>query len=578
MADSEVDELGRVVEAIAAQTRTLHLGQHLGSRCWQALSPLGSANTGRRRLVAAACAAVDVGTSRWIVGRRRHLAAQITIDLVDQALWSALANDEPESSRCAMIPGASLSSELGARWQWRSVAVPAAHALVAAVVRKRRGHRLRIGQVGWQLWGVFGAIGLSRLGQWRRRRARLRHLDDLAPALVAAEIAGMNDVGAVADNLLDTAQRATILIELSLGARGAFTGALDAGAIKQEMAAPTRHVGGYLGDVVTGWQRVRNASADLRLAVRFDISPEAALRVVTPGQVDQINAFLDRVAPRGRVDVHVDEGADADHLVVGPHRMILDGVIDVPSLFFDPMPIALVMNAAWIAATTGAARDHVRWTHVGAPVAIALGQAVRSARTLGRPEADRANRSQSVLASGIALGLAAATSARGARSLYTDTGIQRYPFTQALQGYLMVLRIAERDLRPNARIAAWSWAAAALGVGLLASPRPRSPRHLAAELVWPLTTAASSAALAGSIEADSDTIRRELLAEEHQRLADARRRGSERMLRLVEASIAAAAESLQLRRHELDSAIADEAARRIEHAQARLAEVHRAAS
>jgi len=147
-----------------------------------------------------------------------------------------------------------------------------------------------------------------------------------------------------------------------------------------------------------------------------------------------------------------------------------------------------------------------------------------------------------------------------------------------LQGYLMVLRIAERDLRPNARIAAWSWAAAALGVGLLANPRPRSPRHLAAELVWPLTTAASSAALAGSIEADSDTIRRELLAEEHQRLADARRRGSERMLRLVEASIAAAADSLQLRRHELDSAIADEAARRIEHAQARLAEVHRAAS
>jgi hypothetical protein len=99
-----------------------------------------------------------------------------------------------------------------------------------------------------------------------------------------------------------------------------------------------------------------------------------------------------------------------------------------------------------------------------------------------------------------------------------------------------------------------------------------------AELVWPLTTAFSSAALAAAIEADSQTIRGELLAEEQERLEAARRRGSARMLRLVEASIAAAADSLRQRRHELDDAIADEAARRIEQAQASLAEVYRVAS
>lgn len=575
MADTVDEELGRVVEAIAAQTRALHLGQHLASRFWQAVSPLGAAGTPRRRVLAAAFAVADIGTSRWITGRRQqHFAARIAVDLLDQAVWSALANDEPESSRCAIIPGAALSSELGARFQWRSLALPAAHAVVAGVVRSRRGHRLRIGQVGWQLWGVFGAIGLSRLGKWRRRRARVRHLDDLAPALVAAEIAGMNDVGVVADNLLDTAQRATILIELSLGARGAFTGALDAGAIKQEMAALTRHVGGYLGDVVTGWQRVRNANADLRLAVRFDIDTGAATLVVTPAQVDTITRFLDRANPRGRVTVRTQD----DHLVVGSHRLLLDGVVEVPSLFFDPMPIALVMNAAWIAATTGPARDHVRWTHVGAPVAIALGQAARTARSLRRHDSDRADRSTSVIASGVALGIAATTSARGARSLYTDTGVQRYPFTQALQGYLMVLRIAEPDLTRSGRVAAWSWGAVALGIGLLASPRPRSTRHLLAELVWPLTTAASSAALVASIEGDSGNIRNELLADEQERLAAARRRGSDRMLALVEASIAAAAASLELRRDQLDDDIATEAARRIEHAQASLAEVHGAAS
>ena len=117
------------------------------------------------------------------------------------------------------------------------------------------------------------------------------------------------------------------------------------------MAALTRHVGGYLGDVVIGWQRVRNSSADLRRAVRFDLSDNAATRVVTSTQVDTVHTFLDTVAPSGRVGVSM----DGDDLVVGTHRLRLDELVDVPSLFFDPMPIALLMNAAWIAATTGSA-------------------------------------------------------------------------------------------------------------------------------------------------------------------------------------------------------------------------------
>ena len=291
--------------------------------------------------------------------------------------------------------------------------------------------------------------------------------------------------------------------------------------------------------------------------------------MLTPSQVDAVNTFLDRVAPRGRVAATV----DGDELVVDGERLVLHGTVEVPSLFFDPMPIALAMNAAWIAATTGAARDHVRWSHVAAPVAITLGQAARSAVAMVHPDADRAARGPCVRASGAALALAALASPRGARSLWTDGGVQRYPFTQALQGYLMVLRIAEAELPARTRRLAWGWAVGAIGLGLAASPRPRSPRQLLAELVWPLTTAFSSAALAGSIDADSDTIRAELLDEERERLAAARRRGAERMLDLVRMSIEAAATSLELRRHELDDAIAAEAARRIEQAQARLAAV-----
>ena len=131
------DDSTRIGATIAAQTRELHLGQHLGSRFWHVVSPLGAANTPSRRALAVACGSLDLASSRWIGPPRRHLGAQVVIDLADQALWSTLANDEPESSRCAFIPGASLAAELAARWRWRAAALPLAHLAVAGLVRRR---------------------------------------------------------------------------------------------------------------------------------------------------------------------------------------------------------------------------------------------------------------------------------------------------------------------------------------------------------------------------------------------------------------------------------------------------------
>ena len=554
------DDSTRIGATIAAQTRELHLGQHLGSRFWQVVSPLGAANTPSRRALAVACGSLDLASSRWIGPPRRHLGAQVVIDLADLALWATLANDEPESSRCAFIPGASLAAELAARWRWRAAALPLAHLAVAGLVRRRRGHRLRLGQVGWQLWGVVGSVGLAEFGRWRRKRALERHMRILRPALVSAEIAGMNSVVLSADNVLDAAQRATILVELTLGKRGEFTGALDAGAVKQKMAALTRSEGGYLGDVLLGWQAVRNSSADLARVVSLEVDLHTATRVLSATQVATVQQFLDHVSPCGVTRVSLND----TRLNVGGGELVLQVVPEVPSLYFDPLPIALLMHAAWMAAPTGAAREQLRWSSAALPVGIAGLASIRTAQQATIGDQTQADRRSAVAAAGVSLALYTVLSPRGMGSPMTPEGVPRYPFTQALQGYLMILRLADSELNSSERRAALSLAVAAMLIGLSFSRRPWSLRHLAAELVWPLTTSASSAQLASSIDADSDLIRHELEADDQARCDAAFGRGRATMLAVVESCVSEASRAVNDHLDELDHSTAEEARRRLQ--------------
>ena len=577
IADTTVDasDRARIGAAIARQSQRLHLGQHLGSRFWQVMSPLGAAQTNPRRALAAGFAAADVATSRWMLDiPRRRRNVQVAIDLLDTAVWSSLAADEPESSRCAIIPGAALCAEVGAEKQLAALVLPLAHAAIAGIVRKRRGHSLRLGQIGWQVWGIMGSVLLADIGRRRRRKEMARHLDALRPSLVAAELAGMNDVGIVADDLLDSVQRASTLIELSLGARGRFVGDLDAGAIKQTMADLTRASGAYLGDAVAQWQALHNAIArDLRAVVRIDVPVRHRTDVLSAAQVDALNEFLDDINPRGQVALRV----EPDRIVLGEHALPMVMTAPPAMLYFDPLPVGLLMTAAWMAAPTGAARDHLRWSAAALPVAIAgAGAAIALKQSSDPRRAGHADPRLALTVAGVGLAVYSFVAPRGLRRPFTPEGVSRFPFTQALQGFLMIAELTRTTTSPKQRRAMATTAIASLGVGLARTSRPRSVRHLLAELVWPLTTAASSAALANAISADSAAIQAEVHSGDQQRLEDARRAGRQRMLGLVERSIERAAALLADNRTKLDGRVAAETQRRIEFAASGLVSANRA--
>ena len=573
-ATTDAGDRARIGAAIARQSQRLHLGQHLGSRFWQVMSPLGAAQTTPRRALAAGFATADIATSRWMLDvPRRRRSVQLAVDLIDTAVWSSLAADEPESSRCAIIPGAALCAELGAEKQLAALVLPLAHAAIAGVVRKRRGHVLRLGQIGWQVWGIMGSVLLADIGRRRRRKEMARHLDALRPSLVAAELAGMNDVGIVADDLLDSVQRASTLIELSLGARGRFVGDLDAGAIKQTMADLTRASGAYLGDAVAQWQALHNALArDLRAVVRIDLPTEHRTDVLSGAQVDALNQFLDDIDPRGHVALVV----EPDRIVLGDHSLPMVMTAPPAMLYFDPLPVGLLMTAAWMAAPTGAARDHLRWSAAGLPVAIAAsGAAVALKQSSDPRRGGHADPRLALTAAGTALAIYSLLAPRGLRRPFTPEGVSRFPFTQALQGFLMIAELTRETTSSKQRRGLTAVAIGSLGIGLARTSRPRSVRHLLAELVWPLTTAASSAALANAISADSAAIQAEVHSGDQQRLEAARRTGRRRMLDLVERSIERAASLLAENRPRLDGRVAAETQRRIEFAATGLASAHR---
>ena len=570
-----VGDRARIGAAIARQSQRLHLGQHLGSRFWQVMSPLGAAQTGARRALAVGFAAADVATSRWMLDvPRRRRGVQVAVDLIDTAVWSSLAADEPESSRCAIIPGVSLCAELGAEKQLAALALPLAHAAIAGVVRRRRGHALRLGQIGWQVWGIAGAVLLADIGRRRRRKEMARHLEALRPSLVAAELAGMNEVGLVADDLLDGVQRASTLIELSLGARGDFVGDLDAGAIKQTMADLTRASGAYLGDAVAQWQALHNAIArDLRSVVRIDVPRQHSTDVLSAEQVDALNRFLDDIDPHGQVVL----GVEPDRIVLGDRAVPMVMTAPPAMLYFDPLPVGLLMTAAWMAAPTGAAREHLRWSAAGLPVGIAAAGAVVALRQSSDPSrAGHADPRMALTTAGTALALYSFLAPKGVRRPFTPEGVSRFPFTQALQGFLMIAEVTRSATSPKRRRGVVAVAVGSLGIGLARTSRPRSVRHLLAELVWPLTTVASSAALAKSISADSAAIQAEVHSGDQQLLEDVRRAGRRRMLDLVERSIERAAALLADNRDKLDGRIAAETQRRIELAASGLVAARRA--
>jgi hypothetical protein len=551
---------------------TLTLVEGLGSRIHQTVSPRGAARTPGWRLVAGASSALDVAKARRLTRDDRFgLGARLALDAADLAVWCLAARNDADTSEDAVIPGVALAAEAGARIGPAGFVVPVVNAIVAAAVRRRRGHRLRMEQFSWQFMGVAGGWMLTVFA--RRRRAVLErdHDRDLRARLQGAELAGLHDVVMTNEGAIDVLQRATALIDLG-GANGRRRD--FAGAFKADVAAAVRSGATYLRDALMIWQTRHNLQPELSRAVHIDLEPADGTILLGAAQVARLHAALDRLAPAGRVPVAPVDRVESSR-PYGARDLSIDGVVvalasDTPqrSWTFDAIPTAFLMNIGWLLQPTGRHREAVPWSATALPLGMGIGATIWSARRADRDGVVSPRRALAVSFAGTFVYTVA--SSRTMRNPHADGSISRYPWTLTLNGYELVRSIVARDLDTAERWLAAAGTVAIVATGWAFAPRPRSARALIAELQWTAATVIGARSLREAIHHEADEIAATIGDDDERATHAAYRRGRAQANATIATAVAEAKQSLADGAPLLDPGLRAEAERRLHSAEALL--------
>ena len=558
--------------AVVRTRPTLTLVEGLGSRLHQTLSPRGAARSGGWRVIAAASAVVDIGKARWLARDERFaFGARLALDAADLAVWCVAARDDTDTSEDAVIPGVALAAEAGSRLGPAGFVVPVATACVAAAVRRRRGHRLRLEQFTWQVMGVAGGWMLTEFARRRRVALEREHDRDLRAMVQGAQLAGLHDVVMTNEGAIDVLQRATALVDLTgpAGRRRDF-----AGAFKADIADAVRAHATYLRDALLVWQTRHNLQPDLRRAARIDLAPDDGTILLMVEQVQRLHAALDAMDVSGVVEVAPVDRAESAR-PYGDRDLRVNGtVLRLPSSVaermwrFDAIPTAFLMNIGWLLQPTGKHREAVPWSATALPLAMSVGATVWSAR-----RADRDGVASPRVALGVSLVSTVAytvASSRTMRNPHAPTGdssgaapvASRFPWTLALQGYELVRSIVAVDLDASERFWAGAATAGIVGTGWFLSPPPRSARSLAAELQWVAGTVVGARSLRDAIRDQADALAESVGVDDERLTREAYRRGRVRAHETIARAVAEAASALEAAEH-LDAPLRAEAERRL---------------
>lgn len=543
----------------------LTAAQGIGARFHQAVSPRGAARTGAWRAVAVISGAGDLAKAMALSrDRQPRIALRWLADAADLALWCSAAGDDSDTSEDAVIPGAALAVEAAARWGAPGAVVPLANAAVAAFVRRRRGHRLRLEQFSWQAMGTIGGLSLRRLAERRRLQLEAHLAVERGARLRRAELAGFHDAIVENEGAVDLLQRALTLIELAApgGQRlGSF-----AGAVKAAVAETARGQAAYLGDALSAWQAEHNRRPDLTGLVQLSYGPAEGLLLLGPSQVDQLYQRLDRLDLSGTVTVdHEPQRAPfgACRLRVGVQELYLDATEGVPRWVFDATPVGFLMDLGWLAQPAGAHREAVPWSVTVPPMLASLAAALYWAR---REDSNRSIKpAASVAVSGlITVGYTVAAN-KTMRHPHTADGASRFPWVMALQGYELIRGIPSEESGARTRVLGLLGTAVIVVAGWHGSPRPRSGRALVAELGWVLAFDAYTRRLRLAMVDSASELTRSMTAQDEKLVAEAHRRGRGRAQELMEGALEAARKELSERSAQLEPDVAEEAERRLQH-------------
>lgn len=297
----------------------------------------------------------------------------------------------------------------------------------AFIIRKLRGHRLRLAHLGWGLLMVATGAAIARRQQHLGRATAKAAANERSARFAAAELAGANDLAVTTDSIVDRLQRATALLEPGLRGSATRTNGGDGhrsssrrltAEWKADLARRTRGEANYLVDALLGWQKRHNLHPDLSTVVRFDLTEVDPGLVIDHAQRRQLETCLEEWALRGRLTVRLTEQRSGLRLAIDDQELALPRSAGTVTTA-DPAPSGLLSGAlvplAALAPATGGCPP---WAVLPGPI-LALAIARWAERRL-RDEGPAARVAVAWASAGLASGTALLMAGRARSPLGED--------------------------------------------------------------------------------------------------------------------------------------------------------------
>jgi hypothetical protein len=467
----------------------LHTGLHVAVRAWNAVSPLGLAQTARLRGLLAASAARDLAEAVWIArDPRPHPLSRLVLECVDSAAWAAIEPQETRSYTAALLPGVALALEGGYRrsWWW-SATVPVATSVAAGAARRAVRKSVEPSEIVWQALGSLGGQAL----RWYERRTVEDALREqrrmFEPEILAAELdaeAALLLRDTVADDLQGIVHRASLLHRPTGDPLEEYR---VAQRLKSRHAKNVRQsAASYAVTAMRLLETSRNAvtpSVREWLDVSFETERDR-LRVLSPTEAQWLTDTVLQVAPRGSVVIGFEDphrrqgrrGIRRPDLIVRINGQ--DHASPSRTLQFGLLPVGWFGSA--LMGLTASLKNQVEIPLPVTGAVAALGFA--AAGIAARDPSDRgADRSTRVAA---AMPLLMGTVGTALMRQHHRDGVSRFNAT-SISAFLMAALYTWPRLRRSTRTTVVASAAASVAASWFLAKEPRSGRSFLSEVIWP---------------------------------------------------------------------------------------------
>lgn len=518
----------------------------VGDRLQILLQPKRASDHRWTPALAAGSLAVDLATAAAMRRYRLRLRHWLPLDLIQGAIWAGFVRDDTDSATAAILPGTIISAEAALRHGIFGLFVPILQGTLPAAVRKARGQRPRF----WlSVWGLVAGLVALTFRTYERRRQRDEHrrrVQTVEARSESARLAGRNQVAVGQETVIDLLEGVAYLLENNLHAPCTAERAFMLG-FRENLAEVTRRRASYLADALLSWQSEHNRHPDLSTAVELHIEPGDATILLSKTQSKLLHRGLDRLddqrALAGRRKVEVTNRREATR-PEGARHLRVDG-LDIyipadkgrPPWFFEPAPIGLLLQGAWMAVPVLSAYEGVP-PAVGLPVpAATLATGAWASRHLERHGA-RGRRDVVLASFGLALSQALITTT-AMRKPYQPSGEMRVPGVLALNGYHLMVGYGLPQLSTSERLMAGVGSILIAAAAAAASPSPRQSRTLAVRFLRPWVALIAVTGLAADIERAGSRSHEAALDNDRRLVEEKRLEGSAEVLEHAERVLSA---------------------------------------